>query len=162
MSAPLQHCSGDAQRQLSIYSPEPGPSEAYWTGVGHHRSSTSSYRMHFEWNGAFGNLCFERRFRKYISLSYFSTTLLNGSPEGLCSCILIREEVYRYQGWVHGRVLDMPYFKNEFFVWILPLIPPRPDGSWPSLQAVKEFQEYVAVTHLCSCTISSSEEVPDC
>ena len=49
------------------------------------------FRMHFEWNGAFGNRRFERRFSSYDSIAYFSTTLVNKAPEGLCSCILARE-----------------------------------------------------------------------
>ena len=54
------------------------------------------FRMHFEWNGAFGNRCFERQFRSYNSLAYFCATLVSGAPEGLCSCTLVREVVYGY------------------------------------------------------------------
>ena len=60
------------------------------------------FRMHFEWNGAFGDGCFEHRFVSYDSLSYFCTMLLNGSPEDLCNCILVREGIYGYSGWVYG------------------------------------------------------------
>ena len=58
------------------------------------------YRMHFEWNGVFGNRCFERRFASCDTLAYFCTTLINWTPEDLCSCILVREGLYVYHGWV--------------------------------------------------------------
>jgi hypothetical protein len=68
------------------------------------------FRMHYDWNGAFGNRCFERRFRSYDSLAYFCTTLVNGTPEDLCCCTLVRE-VYGYHGWVFGQVFDLLYGK---------------------------------------------------
>ena len=45
------------------------------------------YRVHYEWNGAFGNRCFERRFPSYNSLSQFCITLINWTPGDLCSCL---------------------------------------------------------------------------
>ena len=49
------------------------------------------YRMHYVWNGAFGNRCFERLFMSYVSLSDFCTTTVTQTPDGLCSCIMVRE-----------------------------------------------------------------------
>ena len=47
------------------------------------------YRMHSEWNGAFGNWCFERRLPADDSLSHFCVALINGTPEVFCNCIMV-------------------------------------------------------------------------
>ena len=49
------------------------------------------FRMHFEWEGAFGVRCFDRRFPSYDSLSHFCVTWIKGTPEGLCTCTIVRE-----------------------------------------------------------------------
>ena len=110
--------------------------------------------MHFEWNGTFDNRCFERRSPEYDSLAYFFSTLLNGVPGGLCSCILVLEGFYEYDGPAFGYVHDVFYSKMMFCGRVLPYTPPRPDGSRETIE-VKMWQEYGAVTHHCGYTISS-------
>ena len=89
--------------------------------------------MHFFWNGAFGNRCFERGFITYASLSDFYTTLVKGTPEGLCSCIMVREGCFG----MHGRVCDLLYTDG-----VLPYIPPRLDGPRWAIRKDKEWQEF--------------------
>ena len=115
------------------------------------------FRLHFEWYGAFGNRCFQRRFPEYDSLSYFCTTLINGVPEDLCSCILVREGFYEYDGWVFGYVFDLLYSKKKFCGRVFPCITTRRDGSLVTLQEMQVWQEYGAGGHYCVCNISSSE-----
>jgi hypothetical protein len=52
------------------------------------------YRMHYTCNRAFGNRSFERRFRSYDSVLDFWTSVIAGTPEGLCACITGREEFF--------------------------------------------------------------------
>ena len=69
--------------------------------VAHHHHG---YRMHFEWEGAFGNRCSERRFPTYDSLSHFCATWVSGTPNRLCVCTIDREGVDLYMGWVPRHV----------------------------------------------------------
>ena len=102
------------------------------------------YRMHYVWNGAFGNRCFERRLPSYDSFSHFCVTLLNRTPEGLCSCIMVREGFHGYSGWVFGHVFELLYSKMEFSGRLLPGMAQCTDYRWPLLEVVKGFQEYGA------------------
>jgi hypothetical protein len=45
------------------------------------------FRMYCEWNGAFGNRSFERRFRTYKSVLAFCTRINTSTLEGACTCI---------------------------------------------------------------------------
>jgi hypothetical protein len=45
------------------------------------------FRMHCEWNGAFGNRSFERRFRTYKSVLAFCTRINTNTLEVACTCI---------------------------------------------------------------------------
>ena len=71
------------------------------------------YRVHYGWNGAFGNRCFERRFPSYNSLSHVCVTMINGAPVGLCCCIMILEGIHGYRGPVLGHVFDLMSSKME-------------------------------------------------
>ena len=59
----------------------------------------------------------------YSSLSDVCSFYVNGSPEGLCSCIILGED---YLG-IHRRVSDMLYTKIAF-CGLLPYITPRFKG----------------------------------
>ena len=98
------------------------------------------YRVHYTWDGAFGNRCFERRFPSYGTLSHFCITLINGVPAGLCSCIFIRQGVYGYQGSVLGDVLDLMHYRMAFCAQgLAPYIPQWLDGPWWTIQAEREW-----------------------
>jgi hypothetical protein len=62
------------------------------------------YRIHYEWNGKFGNRSFEGRFRSYNSVLAFCTSIASGAREGMCTCITRREEFF--DGDL-GKLIDM-------------------------------------------------------
>ena len=84
------------------------------------------YRMHFEWEGAFGNRCFERRFPSYNSLLHFCVTWINGTPEGLCRSIIVREGIHENRGREFGRLADLMFTKVQFCRRLLPGL-----AQWP-------------------------------
>jgi hypothetical protein len=57
------------------------------------------YRMHYTWNGAFGNRCFEHRFKLYRVVLDFCTTAVNSTPDGLASCMLVRDVYSVLEQW---------------------------------------------------------------
>ena len=70
------------------------------------------YRMHYTWDGSFGNRSFERRFKSYESVSDFCKTIVNGTPEGLCGCTIARDGgIFRFL----GTVSDLLYTKTGFY-----------------------------------------------
>ena len=90
-SAPLQSCSRDAQRS---FHPAHYPAVLTGRSLGFMAHQHFGYRMHFDLEGAFGTRCLERRFPSYDSLSHFCVTWINGTPEGLCTCTIVREEIH--------------------------------------------------------------------
>ena len=116
--------------------------------------------MNFEWKCAFGRRCFERRFPKYESLSHFCTTLFDVYPEGLCSCVIVRELSH---WWEYGARYDLLCSKLEFCAGALPFVPTCVRGlGWnPRLQKEWHEQQKLEAGALpsCGCTISSLEEI---
>ena len=101
----------------------------------------------------------ERCNRSYDSLAYFCTTLVNGTPEGLCCCTLVRE-VYGYHGWVFGQVFDLLYGKMEFCRLVLNyVVPPRLFGKERSLEGELDKEEREEASPSCCSSIFSSEEM---
>ena len=100
------------------------------------------FRMHYEWNGALGNWCFKRRFRSYDSLACVCTTLVIGTPESLCCCTLVREEVHGYHRWMFGHVFHLLYGKMVVCGRVLNyVVPPRLFGEERSLESELYKQE---------------------
>jgi hypothetical protein len=52
------------------------------------------YRMHYMWNGAFGNHNFERRFGSYDSFQAFCTLVTTRNLESMCNCVTGKEEFF--------------------------------------------------------------------
>jgi hypothetical protein len=50
--------------------------------------------MHYEWNGTFGNRSFVRLFRSYKSVLAFCTSIASSALEGMCTCIMRRDEFF--------------------------------------------------------------------
>ena len=76
-----------------------GPRELTGWGWGVYVHQHYSYRVHVELTkGAFGSRSFETRFLSYESCDLFSITLIEGYPEGLCACFLVREGLALYGG----------------------------------------------------------------
>ena len=91
-------------------------------GVHHHYG----YRMQFEWEGAFGERCFERRFPTLDYLSHFSDTWVSGTHNRQCLCTIDREGFVLCMGWVNGHVPDLidrktVYCRQRLFRTLAPL-----------------------------------------
>jgi hypothetical protein len=62
------------------------------------------FRMHCEWNGAFGNRSFERRFRTYKSVLAFCARINTSTLEGTCTCITHQDTFFDIFRLMHDKV----------------------------------------------------------
>jgi hypothetical protein len=100
------------------------------------------YRMHYTWNGAFGNRCFERRLKSYRSVLDFCTTAVNGTPEGLASCMFVRDD---YSSIFTETVVDLLFIKKLFCsARVFPYIPRWMDRPWYTVSTEREGRRTVA------------------
>ena len=84
-SAPLQGSIGDALRNSTSIVQRLNHRAITGRALGITVHQQHGYRMHYGWNGAFGNRCFKRRFPSYHPLSHFCITMIIGAPVVLCS-----------------------------------------------------------------------------
>ena len=83
------------------------------------------YRIHFEFRGEFGSRSFERWFRSFAACERSCADIVQGYPEGLCECMLMREWITmystleyggRYEPLCAGGRLSGPLWKG-LFIW---------------------------------------------
>jgi hypothetical protein len=89
------------------------------------------FRMHCEWNGAFGNRSFERRFRSYTSVLAFCTRINRSTLEVACTCITHQKTFFDGFRLMHDKV-------NICRVPLHPLTRRR-DMSWSCTQRERNF-----------------------
>jgi hypothetical protein len=118
------------------------------------------YRMHYTWDGAFGNRSIERRFRSHDAVLDFCTTVSIGTFEGLCSCISTREGFFN--GHL-GTMIDLMYTKTSICnkatgnPGVLLPIPTWLDGPWSTVCQEREWLETDAGNVKCMCNITLVE-----
>jgi hypothetical protein len=99
------------------------------------------YRMSYSWKDTFGNRSFLRRFRSYNSVMDFCIHLARCTLEAMASCITGSEE-FRAVG--SEPEPNMLFGRTMFCRDSVSLtIPPRLDGPWYTVRAVREWQEEV-------------------
>ena len=118
------------------------------------------FRMHLELKGAFGSRSFERRLPDYKSLTHFCTTLIDGYPEWLCACVLVREVLTCYGGWDYGGRYDLLCKRLEMCAGALLYVLPCVRGHRLDPRQIKEgYEERPEAPPSCGCTITTSEDI---
>ena len=85
--------------------------------------------------------------------------MVNGTPEGLCICTLVREGIHGFRGWVFGQVFDLMFGKMEYCGRLLPGIALRPELEELPLELVRGLEELCVIHKRCSCDVTSSEKL---
>jgi hypothetical protein len=98
------------------------------------------YRLYYTWNGAFGNRSLERRFKSYRIILDFCTTAVNGIPEGLASCMLVRDD---YSTVFTETTADLLFGKTlSCSARVFPYIPRWMDQTWCTVRMESDRQEH--------------------
>jgi hypothetical protein len=114
------------------------------------------YRIHCTWDGAFGNRSFERRFSSYNSVLGICTSVTEGTPECLCTCITPREELFDGEP---GTLIEILFDKVSPCRVSLPPLPEWLDVPWSTVRLERVYQESDAGATRCTCNAMSMEAV---
>jgi hypothetical protein len=115
------------------------------------------YMMHYIWKGAFGSRCFERRFGSYHVVVDFCRDIVNGTPERLADCMLLRDD---YQVF-NGTMRDLLLTKTAFCVppRVFPYTEWGTESRWYTIAREREWQEDGKGFEIILYPISSSEAI---
>ena len=120
------------------------------------------YRIHYELRGEFGSRSFERGYPDYQSCQRACVNMVLGYSEGLCECMLMREnlQVYgsfayagRYEPLCVGAVLNNSVWSPRHVLWLDEMWL----GSWPAgNEQVDDLPRRDEDSKWCRCVVTSS------